>query len=261
MSTFEQRIARLDLSLFDAIDSQSDAGDRSSWLAFQRQVRRAHGSYAYLEIGSHLGGSIQPHLLDPQCRTIYSIDKRPLEPPDDRGQTFRYEGNSTARMLALLRALDPDHPELTGKIVCFDADARDIDPARITDPPDLCFIDGEHTRAAVLSDFAFCQRVCAPRAVICFHDDWILYPALAEILRSLKRQGIPVRALKLRGSTFAILLGTTALPDDPFLRAIAVDGRRFILRMRVRRIAKRLLPAPLLPVVRLLRRLFGGSPP
>jgi len=258
MSDFEKAIADLDLDLFSKIDSQSTQNDKQSFLAIQLAVRNLRPGYKYLEIGSYLGGSIQPHLLDDRCSKIYSIDKRPIEPPDDRGQRFRYEGNSTARMLALLRAIDPD--DQTAKIACFDADARDIDPTLISDPPHLCFIDGEHTRAAVASDFAFCRRVCSPRAVICFHDDWIIYPALADILRSLQTQGTPARAFKLGGSTFAIALGTTSLPEDTFLRENAVDGRRFIRWMRLRRIAKRLLPSFLYPVVRLVRRLTGTSP-
>ncbi len=253
---FEPRIDGLDLSLFAAIDSQSDDGDRRSWLALQRLVRRWSGSYAYLEIGSYRGGSLQPHLLDPRCRRIISIDNRPLgAPPDDRGQRFRYEDNSTAGMLANLRAVDPDQ---VSKVVSFDADARDVDPARLPDRPDLCFIDGEHTQRAVLSDFDFCLRVCSPRAILCFHDDWVVYPALARIVRTLRSQGRSFTALKLLGSTFAIGLGEAALREDDFLREIAVDGRRFILRMRVRRLLKRIVPASLVPVIRRLRRLFHG---
>jgi Methyltransferase domain len=249
----DERIDRLDLSLFDAIDSQSDAGDRRSWLALQRAVRRRHGSYTYLEIGSHLGGSLQPHLLDPRCRAIYSIDKRPVEAPDDRGQQpeFRYEGNSTARMLANLRALDPAQ---VAKVICFDSDARNVDSAALASPPDLCFIDGEHTERAVLSDFDFCARVCAPRVIIGFHDDWVVYPALSRILRTLSRQGRPFAAAKLQGSTFAIALGAVSLPADDFLREVAVDGRWFILRMRARRFLKRWMPPTLLPLIRRLRR-------
>jgi len=252
---FEPRIDALDLSLFAAIDSQSDDGDRRSWLALQREVRTANRSYVYLEIGSHLGGSIQPHLLDPRCRTIYSIDKRPVEPPDDRGQRFRYEGNSTARMLSNLQAIAPDQ---MAKIVCFDADAREIDPALIPEPPDLCFIDGEHTKEAVLSDAAFCLRVCSPRAILCFHDDWIIYPALSAIARTLAGQGTRFRAFKLRGSTFAIALGSSSLPLDGYLREVAIDGRLFILRLRARRLLKRYFPPALLPAARRLRRLLGG---
>jgi hypothetical protein len=252
----DSRIEGLDLCLFAAIDSQSDDGDRRSWLALQRTVRHWNESYTYLEIGSHLGGSIQPHLLDPRCRRIFSIDKRPVEPPDDRGQRFRYEDNSTERMLSNLRALDPDQ---VAKIVCFDSDARDLDPARLSDRADLCFIDGEHTKSAVLSDFDFCAHVCSSQAIICFHDDWIIYPALARIIRTLRRQGARFTALKLLGSTFVIALGASSLMADDFIQEIAVDGRLFILRMRVRRLLKRSLPSPLLPLARRLRGFFKGA--
>src|SRR5687768_4646160 len=104
---FDARLAAADLTLFAAIPSQSSAADRRSWLAVQRAVRRSPGGYAYLEIGSHLGGSLQPHLLDPLCRRIYSIDKRPAVQADDRGGTYHYAGNSTDRMLANLRRVDP----------------------------------------------------------------------------------------------------------------------------------------------------------
>lgn len=246
---FETRIAGLDLSLFAAIESQSDDGDKLSWLALQRAARRS-GSYAYLEIGSHLGGSIQPHLLDPRCRRILSIDKRPGEQPDDRGQRFRYEDNSTARMLANLRALDPDQ---ISKIVCFDSDAQGVDVSLLSDRPDLCFIDGEHTESHVLSDFDFCARVCSSQAIIYFHDDWVIYPALARILRRLERQKKAYRAFKLQGSTFAIALGESSIPEDDFLKK---DGRQFILQMRVRRLLKGLVPSFLLPLARRLRGLI-----
>lgn len=255
---FEPRIRALDPSLFAAIDSQSGDGDKRSWLALQRIVRSSQESYTYLEIGSHLGGSLQPYLLDTRCRRIYSIDKRPEIPPDDRGQEFRYEGNSTARMLANLRALDPDQ---VPKVVCFESDARDIDRSRLSDRPDLCFIDGEHTRSAVLSDFDFCFRVCSPRAIIYFHDDWIIYPALARILRTLRQQGTRFEALKLQGSTFAIALGASSMQKDGFIRKIAVEGRLFILRMRVRYLLKRYLPAPVQGIARHLRRRFRGANP
>lgn len=252
---FEPRIDGLDLSLFAAIDSQSDDGDKRSWLALQRTVRRWNASYTYLEIGSFLGGSIQPHLLDPRCRRILSIDNRPIESPDDRGQRFRYEGNSTARMLFNLRAIDPNR---VSKIVCFESDARDIDLARVPDRPDLCFIDGEHTKSAVVSDFDFCAGVCSSRAIIYFHDDWVIYPALAQIIRTLGKQGKRFTAFKLHGSTFAIALGESPIAEDDFIRGIAVDGQSFILRMRAHRLLKRSIPAHLLPVARWLRGLLSG---
>ena len=75
---FETMISSLDLELFNKIHSSTTAGDKRSLLAVQNAIRALKRPYTYLEIGSHLGGTIQPHLLDPRCSKIYSIDKRRL---------------------------------------------------------------------------------------------------------------------------------------------------------------------------------------
>ena len=86
MSSSEERIEWLDTSLFHGIPTISSEGDRLSWLTIQRAVRRVKAEYAYLEIGSFVGGSLQQYYLDPKCRVIYSIDKRPERLPDERGK-------------------------------------------------------------------------------------------------------------------------------------------------------------------------------
>ena len=207
------RLKSLDVSLFDGVPSQSSEDDRRVWLAIQRSVRRPAG-YTYLETGSHLGGSIQQHLLDPLCRNIISIDKRPSHQPDDRGEVFHYQDNATARMLDNLRRISADQ---LGKLTCFDRDASEIDPRQIPAPPDFCFIDGEHTHRAVLADFDFCLRVCAADAAICFHDDFIIHRSLRVILARLRREGIPFTAGKLPGMTFAIFLRNCPAINDPFV--------------------------------------------
>jgi hypothetical protein len=103
----DQRIADLDLTLFASIYSQSSDADKQSLLATQHAVRSAFGDYCYLEIGSHLGGSLQPYVVDPRCRRIYSIDKRPEAVPDNRGIAIPYPENSTARCSDNLRPLAP----------------------------------------------------------------------------------------------------------------------------------------------------------
>ncbi len=250
---FDRSINALDLDLFNAIPSQSSSGDRRSWLALQRAKRKSKTSYVYLEIGSHLGGSIQPYLMDAKCRTIYSIDPRPLEQQDDRGERFRYEGNSTQRMLANLSRINSDQ---VGKITCFDSDAAHVDPKLISEPPDICFIDGEHTRAAVLSDAEFCLRVSSADAIIYFHDDSIIYPALTEILRSLARRQTRHVAIKLSGATFAIALGDAAAIDDELRQEIVTEGHRFIRETQMRRLRHALLPGALFPAARSLRQLW-----
>jgi hypothetical protein len=226
---FSHRLEALDLSLFERIPTESSDGDRRSWLAVQRSVRRPSG-YVYLEIGSHLGGSIQQHLVDPWCRRIISIDKRPLEQPDDRGIVFGYPGNFSARMLENLGKIAPC--ELS-KITCIDADARDVNPNLIPEPADFCFIDAEHTRAAVLSDFEFCLGVCTPDAAICFHDALTVRSAVRDIQSSLARRGIPFTAWRLDGGTFGIFLRGCAAVNDPFLRGCFVDGYDWDRAMRV----------------------------
>ena len=106
MREFIEKMDRLDVSLFDAIPSQSSPDDKKSLLLLQRYIRD-EGNFTYLEIGSHLGGTIQSYDVDPQCRLIYSIDKRTLLQPDERKLVFEYKNNSTKRMLEGLRQAYP----------------------------------------------------------------------------------------------------------------------------------------------------------
>jgi hypothetical protein len=253
MELFEERIARLDTSLFDAIRSQSSVGDKRSWLALQAATRSAKGSYTYLEIGSYLGGSIQPHLLDPRCRRIFSIDKRPLEQPDDRGRVFGYRDSSTARMLNNLRQLAPDQVQ---KVICFDSDAKNVVLRNPAELPALCLIDGEHTRSAVLDDFEACVRLCAPDAVICFHDAQVIHQAIAEIVEKLKRAHERFTPWKLDGLTYAIAMGQGEVIRSAILQGLAHDGEAYLRAMRARERRDRIvqhLPAFIKPALRSVR--------
>jgi hypothetical protein len=200
-SDFDLSIARMDPQLFAAIPSQTTNADKQSLLACQLAIRSSRGSYNYLEIGSYLGGSLQPHVMDPLCASIVSIDKRPTVHADEGGVSNVYAENSTTRMLDNLRAISPAG---TDKIHCIDADAAAIDVARISTPPDLCLIDGEHTDTAVQSDYAFCRRVVAPNGAIVFHDANIVYRGLFRIMQALRQEGADFRAYALPDSVFVI---------------------------------------------------------
>ena len=210
LSDYESRIESLDVSLYDAVLSGTSEDDRLAMLLLQRAIRNAFERYTYLEIGSHLGGSIQPYLVDPRCQKIYSIDKRPDEQPDERGMSFPYPNNSTARMMKLLSEVAPD---AVGKIQTFEADARDIDPSEIDGAPQICFIDGEHTNRAAVSDFEFCMKICAPNAIIAFHDANIVMGGIEAILKWLQSQGIKHSPALVGGVVFAIGLGEVELVD------------------------------------------------
>ncbi len=219
---FSARVNRLDTTLFDAIPSESTPWDRQSLLACQSAVRMRWSPYVYLEIGSHLGGSLQAHVLDPRCAAAHSIDPRPSVQPDARGQHFGYPGNSTARMLANLGAAGGDIP----RVVCHEQTVAGLDPAAIVPAPHLCFVDGEHTDEAVLVDFAFCQRVVAPGGLIVFHDAHIIYNALGAIVASLDRTGTTYRACHLPDSLFAIELGDGALLEGAALAPVRRESHR-----------------------------------
>lgn len=212
MSSFEQAINDLDLNLFEKINSQSTENDKRSFLALQLAVRNLRPQYTYLEIGSYLGGSIQPHLLDERCRRIYSIDKRPLQQPDARGFDYRYLNNSTERMLANLRDVAPDRME---KLVTIDGDSKSIDASRVTEKVDLCFIDGEHTDDAVMSDFKFCLDVLNADGCIAFHDAQITYNGVASCIEYLERNGFTFHAYPLPSVVFVIEIGEFPIHREP----------------------------------------------
>src|SRR5438552_88943 len=96
------RIAALDVSLFDQVSlAQTHVDDRRALLAIHDALAE-RGSFTYLEIGSYLGGSLQAMIADPRCECIISIDSRPEAPPDERGGWRPYPDNTTEAMLANL---------------------------------------------------------------------------------------------------------------------------------------------------------------
>ncbi|MBV9215695.1 MAG: class I SAM-dependent methyltransferase, partial [Acidobacteria bacterium] len=214
MTDIDKAIENLDLQLFAAIESQSTEEDKRSLLACQAAVRELRPVYVYLEIGSYLGGSVQPHLLDPKCKVIYSIDKRPPSQPDERGFVWKYENNSTARMLANLASVGD-----ISKVITIDGDAATVDTSLIRGPVDLCFIDGEHTDSAVKADFQFCLRVIGRGGLIVFHDAQITYNGIAACLEWLRSQGTEFNAYSLPNALFVVEVGDIPIHTNPEIEA------------------------------------------
>jgi len=187
MTTFDQSIAALDVSMF-RIESQTTIDDRRSFLAVQNAVRGWRHGYVYLECGSHVGGSLLPHILDPRCRLAYSVDKRPKIQPDERGVNFPYPDNSSKRMMAILA--DHVNAESVSKVRTFDLDASELTSNDISEKPDLVLIDAEHTNIAVFSDFLNIYRLCGPNTVYAFHDANLVYSGLQNIEMFLRYSGV-----------------------------------------------------------------------
>lgn len=203
-----KRLNRLDVSLFDAIETQTSPQDRRSLLALSAATADALGSFVYLEIGSHKGGSLQVLAVDERCRKIISIDPRPEWQPDDRpGVTgAAYPGNSTEEMLGLLAAVPGAD---VGKIETIELGTDSIDPETV-ERPDLCFVDGEHTHDAALRDGRFCRAVLRGRGIVAFHDFWIVVPAILRFLRETPG----ARGYFLRNNLFVVEIGGASIITD-----------------------------------------------
>jgi hypothetical protein len=238
MADFEHLLTEHNVELFKAIPTQLWQLDRRSLLKIQEAIREWRGEYCYLEIGSHLGGSIQPHLLDPRCRRIYSIDKRPTTQPDERGPVFLYPDNSTARMMELLQAISAQG---VAKIVTIDDDCSNINPDSIDDKPDLCLVDGEHTNQAVVRDFRFCRSVLKPDGVICFHDASVVRRGLKSIVHDLDRSGVRFRYYYLPLDILVLELGACPIHAYSALSAFANWPRATRQLLRTCRILQALL--------------------
>jgi hypothetical protein len=170
------------LHQFEWIESQTTRQDRLALLSIKEAVAGTSGAYQYLEVGSHLGGSLQPHIADRRCTRIFSIDPRPAEQPDERwSTTYQYPGNSTARMLENLARVPG--ADLT-KLQTFECSSWELRPSDLGSLVDVGFIDGEHTDAAVTKDFQAVRGFIKPQAVIAFHDCGVV---LGPILRARRK--------------------------------------------------------------------------
>lgn len=224
-STAADKIASGDISIF-SVHSQISAGDQRSLLRLQNIVRE-RSPYRYLEVGSHVGGSLLPHLLDPRCEDVISIDIRPAQQWDERGQYFYYEDNTTQRMIEHLTPVVPKEAMI--KLRTFDRAASTVSAADIGALADLAFIDAEHTTTAVFADFLSVYKLVKADAIIYFHDSNLVFDALLNIQATLCFVGVEHRAIFLPENIFAIAFGGFIGPFDGL---DAIEPTAFIARSR-----------------------------
>jgi hypothetical protein len=219
---FESRLRSLDVTLFAHVPSQTGPHDRASLLALHNACRVAYESFHYVEIGSHLGGSLQVMIADPRCTAITSIDPRPVAVPDARGVSSEYPGNSVERMLNHLRRVPG--ADLT-KLRTIEATTSEISAAAV-DRAELCFIDAEHTHDAALRDARFCSQVVAGNGAIVFHDRGLLWSAIEQFCTELEPGSFIY--YPMRGSIFVVELGPERLGRTEWVtRQRRELGRKF----------------------------------
>ncbi len=228
LTSLAQRIAGHDISLFDAIETQLSDDDRRSLLALHAAVRDSYETFAYLEIGSYLGGSLQAVIRDPACSAIVSIDSRPPVQPDERGFVYEYPANSTERMRSALTSLPGADLE---KMQTIDASTSELDPTSVAVAPQLCLVDGEHTDAAMLRDARFCLATLAGDACIAFHDTQVVYRGLDEFIRELSLAGVVHRTYFLPRSVFVVEIGASRLAAHSGFREAVLGNADGVLSL------------------------------
>lgn len=197
---FDARHTEADIEHFFPVPSATTASDKLFLLGAMRLVREA-GAYRYLEIGSYLGGSLTPFLMDPTCEAVFSIDDRGRVQPDERGISFDYTSITTQTML------DGLHRKgiTTEKLNVIDGSINDIG---VGDAGlfDLSFIDGEHTDEACFRDFIWTFPLMKPDSIMAFHDSSLIYKSLKLILIYLDKMKIPYTFFKRAGSEMSALV-------------------------------------------------------
>ncbi len=190
-----------------------------------QEIAAKDGSYRYLEIGSYLGKSLQPHVMDDDCIEALSIDLRPEMTPDARGALDQYKHVTTQDMLDGLRqyANDSQMQKLS---------TRETTTASLrSDPPearfDLAFIDGEHTIAAAFTDFLNVLTVMKEKCVVVFDDTHIIYPAVQNATSYLESLGAEHAVVFGGGYISAIFIG----PDAGVRATMLKDSNRIPLEV------------------------------
>jgi hypothetical protein len=228
---FELKLSELDTSVF-TVDTSTSQDDRRSLLRIQGLARSLSPRYFYLEIGSYLGGSLVPHLLDPKCRGVVAVDRRPLQTRDERAKHFSFRGVTTERMLEGLRP--HVNQELLARLKTFDSDMSEVPISDIGAEVDLAFIDGEHTVVATFRDFTNILPMLSPNALVAFHDTNLILDAISNIEALCNYCQIPHRLFLLPKQVGCLALRGAIDPAKSAFEGIEVDREQFTLISRRR---------------------------
>ena len=251
----------LDLSLFGHALSQnpekdlrqSTDDDRLTLLAVQTAIRRRFPGYIYLEIGSYKGSSLQPHVVDPLCGRILSVDPRPGATPDSRC-TQIYDPVSAASMLNWLKRIPGAD---ISKITTFETTTKSLTEEMLGARPHLCFVDGEHTDAAALGDARFCLSVLAENGAILFHDANLVFNGLQAFLHELSGSGRTFHPHILPGSLFLVEIGAIRFCEaEPLRGRIEENYKAYLAGMADNDWYRRAYHLPVYRALRRVRRLF-----
>lgn len=176
--------------------------DQASLLAL-RKIVQAEAPCVYLEIGSELGRSLLPALLDPECTAVHSVDLRPVSTPDSRGRTWEY-GITTQQMRDSLAAVAT--PAQMDKLYTYDMDTEQF-AKQFGLYANLVFLDAEHTNTAAFKDFLNIYDLLPTNAIFAGHDSNLVFDAIQNIEALLKHRGTQFHLAYLSDVVFAFAFG------------------------------------------------------
>tara|TARA_R100001443_G_scaffold111193_1_gene123782 strand:- start:249 stop:1004 length:756 start_codon:yes stop_codon:yes gene_type:complete len=184
--------------------SQSSPNDRRVLLKLQDFIKEIYPTYNYVEIGSFMGGSLTPYLMDDSCLEVLSIDDRERQQPDERGACYDYATITSQTMLdnIVSKGLSID------KIKIFDGDVKvfvktDYDKEK---KYHVAFIDGEHTDFACFSDFVNIRKLLESNSIVAFHDSNLVFKSLRNIRSLLESEGVKFKFIKVVDSEMTVIL-------------------------------------------------------
>jgi Methyltransferase domain len=221
MTALEDRVEALDVELFSFVPIQARRGDARALLALHSAVAATKTPFAYLEIGSFRGGSLQALVSDPRCACLMSIDPRTAETHDDGRGAYTYVENTTALMLELLSQVPGADMR---KVATFETTTAEMNPSALPRRPDCCFVDGEHSHDAVLTDARFCAEALGEAGVIAFHDWGIVQSAIKAFIRERRQDISFALAIDRPGDpraghgVFALELGDNGILRHPAIK-------------------------------------------
>lgn len=220
----------LDIGIF-TIPTAASNDDRRSLLRIQACVRDK--PYAYIEVGSELGGSLVPHLADPDCMSVCSIDLRVSSQPDERAETFYYPADGEEGMMAALA--DRFAEGSLRKLRTFRCDVSQLSPDDIPAKARLALIDAEHTNVACFSDAISVLRLLEPDAIMSFHDANLVADAIQNFESMLRYLGLDFSTVFLPDCVAAVGIGEMSTIVTRRLQPHALPREQYLARVRKER--------------------------
>ena len=169
-------------SLFP-IASQTSESDRRFIVAMLDLVKASKQRFSYIEVGSFLGGTLAPFLMDDMCEHVLSADERERQQPDERGARYDYHGITSQTMIDNLKK----HGLSTDKLAIHDGSIETLQTHRRYD---LAFIDAEHTDYAVFRDYLYVMDHMKGDSVVMFHDSSLVSKGIQNILTLTKKNSL-----------------------------------------------------------------------